>query len=477
MIKLKGLRFSYDSGLIKKEQLKDISLDIKQGEFILLIGKSGCGKTTLTRVLNGLCPQFYPGELSGDYLLDGRNIQQIPINEIGTIVGSVFQDPRSQFFTSNTTDEIVMGMENNATPREEMEVRFLQTVAQIGVEPLLYKSIFPLSSGEKQKVAIASVYTMLPKVLVLDEPSSNLDSDTIMHLKGLLKRLKDRGSTIILSEHRLHYVRDLFDRMLYMEDGTIKKEYSRQEALALTEDELHNMGLRLFVEPEIVPDKRVSCNKNDFFCVNELSIALGGQKVLDEISFSTDRGRIMAVLGGNGAGKTTLCRVLSGLHKQNIGQIFIDGKSTKSNARIWNTFLVGQDTDYQLYAATVEDEFFIGRGKKIVTKERASQFLKEVGLDGFEERHPLSLSGGEKQRLLLALSVAYEKDIIVLDEPTSGLDGANMRLTAHFIRQLAEQGKCIILITHDRELINLIADTLLYLDKGKVSYHRTLLKQ
>lgn len=475
MIKLKNLNFSYGSST-KTKQLKNISLNIRPGEFILLTGKSGCGKTTLTRVLNGLCPQFYPGELTGEYFLDGRSVKEIPINEIGTIVGSVFQDPRSQFFTSNTTDEIVMGMENNAFPREEMEDRFLQTISQIGVEPLLGKSIFPLSSGEKQKIAIASVYTMLPKVLVLDEPSANLDSDTITHLKALLTKLKKAGTTIILSEHRLHYAKDLFDKMVYMQKGEIIKEYPRDEAFALTDDELKDRGLRLFSEPEINVDKRILYNEEDFFCAKGLSIALSGQKVLDEVEFSTATGKIMAVLGGNGAGKTTLCRVLTGLHKQNVGQIFIDGRETKSNQRVWKTFFVQQDSDYQLYAPTVEDEFFIGNGKKKATKERIYEILAEVGLDGMEDRHPLSLSGGEKQRLLLALAVAYEKDILILDEPTSGLDGANMRLTAQFIKKLAEQGKCIILITHDRELINLVADSLLYLDKGRAVYHRSLLK-
>ncbi len=407
--------------------------------------------------------------------MDSRNVKGIPINEIGTIVGSVFQDPRSQFFTSNTTDEIVMGMENNALPREEMEERFLQTVSQIGVEPLLGKSIFPLSSGEKQKVAIASVYTMLPKVLVLDEPSANLDSDTITHLRGLLTKLKKAGTTIVLSEHRLHYAKGLFDKMMYMQKGEIIGEYARDEALALTNDELKNMGLRLFAEPEINVDKRMPYNEKDFFCAKGLSIALGGQKILDEVEFSTEQGKTMAVLGGNGAGKTTLCRVLTGLHKQNVGQIFIDGKETKSNQRVWKTFFVQQDSDYQLYAPTVEDEFLIGSTKKRVTKEKITKLLAEVGLEGMESRHPLSLSGGEKQRLLLALAVAYEKEVLVLDEPTSGLDGANMRLTAQFIKKLAKQGKCIILITHDRELISLVADSLLYIDKGKAAYHRSLL--
>jgi energy-coupling factor transport system ATP-binding protein len=474
MIVLDHLCFRYEASTEGADQIKDVSLHIRPGEFVLLTGKSGCGKTTLTRVLNGLCPQFYPGELTGTYLLDGRNTKDIPINEIGTIVGSVFQDPRSQFFTSNTTDEIVMGMENNALPRGEMEERFWETVSQIGVDPLLEKSLFPLSSGEKQRVAIASVCAMRPKVLVLDEPSANLDSDAIAHLGVLLARLKESGTTIILSEHRLHYVKGIFDRMILMEDGVIRKEYTAEQALALTDEQLHDAGLRLFEEPKINPGKRIPFNDRAFFQARQISLSFDGQRILDEVELCVEKGEILAITGSNGAGKSSLCRVLTGLYKQNVGQVFIGGSPAKSIRRTRSTFFVQQDSDYQLYAATTEDEFYVGSGSKGIAKDAAFAMLNEVGLSGLKDRHPLSLSGGQKQRLLLALAAASGKEIVVLDEPTSGLDGTNMRMTAELLVRLAAQGKCIILITHDLELISLTADSLLFLDKGKVSYHRTL---
>ena len=475
MIQLENVGFRYGASGEGAEQLKNISLHIRPGEFILLTGKSGCGKTTLTRILNGLCPQFFPGTMTGEYRLDGKDSKEIPINAIGILVGSVFQDPRSQFFTTNTLDEIVMGMENNALPRAEQEERLLQTVAQIGVEPLLGKSLFPLSSGEKQRVAIASVYTMQPKVLVLDEPSANLDGDTIAHLRVLLSRLKAAGTTIILSEHRLHYAGTLFDRMILMENGTIKRIFSAEEALDLREDQLTDRGLRLFTEPEIHPGKRVPYNEKAFFRATQISLSLNGEQILEEIGFSNEKGKILAITGANGAGKSTLCRVLTGLYQQNVGQIYIGGQPCKTNKRIQNTFFVQQDSDYQLYAATVEEEFFVGLGaRKTLTKEHVYKLLEEVGLRKYAGRHPLSLSGGQKQRLLLALAVASGKDILVLDEPTSGLDGENMRLTAELLKRLAKQGKCIILITHDKELIWRTADSLLFLSKGKVAYHRAL---
>ena len=475
MIRLENVSFQYGAEILREGQLKDISLHVKPGEFMLLTGKSGCGKTTLTRVINGLCPQFYPGVLTGSYFLDGRDATLIPISQLGSIIGSVFQDPRSQFFATNTTDEIVLGMENAGFSREQMISRLRKTVSQVGVENLLERPLFPLSSGEKQRVAIAASCAVQPKILVLDEPSANLDSDAIAKLSTLLFRLKEAGTTIILSEHRLHYVKDFFDRMVIMEKGRITAEYEREKALCLTEDKLKSMGLRLFREPTIVPGNRMAPVESASLSAKQISISFNGHKVLDEAGLCTRKGKILAIMGSNGAGKSSFCRVLTGLYKQQVGQVFIDGKAAKRKRRTLSTFFVQQDTDYQLYAATIEDEFRVGRRRKEITEAEIREYLRSVGLDGMFSRHPLSLSGGQKQRLLLALAAASGKSILVLDEPTSGLDGENMRITADLLRQIVLQGKSIILITHDLELVNSAADSILYMDKGKVIYHRTLL--
>ncbi len=476
MIRLNDLSFRYGAGSGGDGQLNSINLHVRPGEFIILTGSSGCGKTTLTRVLNGLCPQFYPGTLTGGYELYGRDAMKITISELGTMIGSVFQDPRSQFYATNTTDEIVLGMENNATPRKEMHERLDEVNALIGLETLLGKPIFPLSSGEKQRVAIASVCAMRPGVLVLDEPSANLDSAAIIRLGALLYRLKEAGTTIILSEHRLHYVKKIFDRMIRMEDGRIAQEYTRDEALALTERQMDGLGLRRFAEPRITPGRSMEYSKTAKLSAYDLSISFGGLKVLDEASFSLDSGHILAIVGGNGAGKSSLCRVLTGLYKQNIGQVLLSGQACKCKRRTRSMFFVQQDTDYQLYAATVEDEFYIGKHRGDISKSLIEDFLLDVGLQGVMERHPLSLSGGQKQRLLLALAVASGKELLLLDEPTSGLDGANMRMIADLLNRIAKQGKTIILITHDLELVNATADSILFMDKGKVVYHRALQK-
>ena len=235
MIELKNISFTYENSRDGESQLRHVDLQVAQGELVILAGRSGCGKTTLTRVLNGLCPQFYPGELTGSYLLDGQDALKMPVHQLGTMVGSVFQDPRSQFFTANTTDEIVLGMENIPLERPVMQQRVKAVCSQMNIERLLDRRIFPLSSGEKQLIAIASVCAMEPKVIVMDEPSANLDRDSMVRLGALLYRLKEAGHTILLSEHRFHYVRDSFDRLVFMENGEISAIYSRSEALNLTE--------------------------------------------------------------------------------------------------------------------------------------------------------------------------------------------------------------------------------------------------
>lgn len=475
MIELKNISFSYANNC-EDSQLRHIDLTVKKGELIILAGKSGCGKTTLTRVLNGLCPQFYPGNLTGSYSLDGQDALKIPIHQLGTMVGSVFQDPRSQFFTTNTTDEIALGMENIPLARTVMRERIETVCAQMNIDRLLDRRIFPLSSGEKQLIAIASICAMGSKVIVMDEPSANLDSDAMVRLGTLLYRLKAAGHTIILSEHRFHYVRDSFDRLIFMEDGAISAIYDHNEALRLKREQLRNMGLRPFQAPAFQVGGAFQSKPEDTLQVSEISCMLDGQQILEEVSFTARNGKILAIAGPNGAGKSTLCRTITGLYRT-MGTVQIDGEYLKRKQRTNHSFFVQQDSDYQLYAPTVLDEFWIGKKETPALKETALARLNEMGLDAFHNRHPASLSGGQKQRLLLAIAVASNRNLLVFDEPTSGLDGYNMRLTVQLFKQLAKEGKCVLLITHDMDLIAEAADCVLYLEQGKVRYHRNMLRK
>lgn len=475
MIALNDVSFAYENSRDGESQLRHVDLQVGKGELVILAGRSGCGKTTLTRVLNGLCPQFYPGELTGRYLLDGQDALKMPVHQLGTMVGSVFQDPRSQFFTTNTTDEIVLGMENIPMERPVMQKRVKAVCSQMNIQRLLDRQIFPLSSGEKQLIAIASVCAMEPKVIVMDEPSANLDSDAMVRLGSLLYRLKEAGHTIILSEHRFHYVRDSFDRLVFMENGEITSIYSRSEALSLTEAQLAVMGLRPFQPPAFQVGGVFLSKPEDTLQVSKISCMKDGRQILEDVTFSSQNGRILAIAGPNGAGKSTLCRIITGLYRS-MGTVQIDGEYLKRKRRTKKSFFVQQDADYQLYAPTVVDEFLIGKRASPELRQAILKRLYEMGLETFADRHPASLSGGQKQRLLLALAAESGRKLMVFDEPTSGLDGYNMRLTVKLFRQLSAEGKCLLLITHDMDLIAEAADCVLYIDQGKVRYHRNVLR-
>lgn len=475
MIDMKGITFRYTGAVDGNESLRGLDLKIERGECVLLTGKSGCGKTTLTRVLNGLCPQFYGGTLDGKYFIDGRNAKDLPLTEIGRYVGSVFQDPRSQFFCTNTTDEVVFSMESRAFPQPEMERRLEALWDILPIQDLMNRRIFNLSSGEKQKIAIASVCVSGPKVLVLDEPSANLDADATEQLATLLFRLKQQGHTIIISEHRIHYLTGVLDRMLVMDEGQIAREYSREAALSLTQRELKALGLRKLIQPILKTVKaQTHCGKAVAAAEN-LSLRKGNRQILQGLNMQAYPGEILAVTGSNGAGKTTLCKLLTGAEKEMGGTVCYGGKLLKSKERIRQSFLVQQDADYQLYSSSVSQELILGLKEDSTLRSRAEIYLEKLGLLPLLERHPASLSGGQKQRVLIAAAMLRESRLLALDEPTSGLDGLHMQETAKLFKSIAARGRTIILITHDMELIESCVTRVYHIQNGSVSASYNLL--
>ena len=243
VISFENVSFQYPGA--KGSSVKDINLDIKSGEFVVLTGGSGCGKTTITRIINGLAEKFYEGTMAGKVSLLGCPISDYPVYEIGKLVGSIFQDPRSQFFASITEDEVAFGCENYGVPFKELETRVAEAVRGINGEMLLGKEIYPMSCGEKQKIAVASVSAVNPKIYVFDEPSANLDMFSVEALKGLMGKLKEEGHTVLVAEHRLYYLTDLADRFLYMGNGRLEKEWSAEELLQLPERERKAIGIRI----------------------------------------------------------------------------------------------------------------------------------------------------------------------------------------------------------------------------------------
>ncbi|MDF2988540.1 MAG: transporter related [Eubacterium sp.] len=259
MIEFKQVSFSYGSEKTDNS-LYNINLTVKDGEFILLCGGSGCGKTTLTRLVNGLIPNYYEGKLEGKVLVDGVDVSRMPLYEMAGMVGSVFQNPRSQFFNVDTTGELAFGCENMGLPVKEIHARIKRTAKDLYLKHLLDRSIFALSGGEKQKIACGSVAALEPRIYVLDEPSSNLDVCAVEELRNLLAHWKSQGKTVVIAEHRLYYLHELADRVIYMKDGQIEREYSGKEFSAMGRMELESLGLRILsmehLKDSFVPEKK-----------------------------------------------------------------------------------------------------------------------------------------------------------------------------------------------------------------------------
>ena len=333
------------------------------------------------------------------------------------------------------------------------------------------RDIFSLSGGEKQLVAIASVYAMNPDIYVMDEPSANLDMEVTERLKKIITLLKRQGKTIIIAEHRIAYLRDLVDRVVYMKNGSIIREYSRKAFLALSDSERKKMGLRA-VFPE-----RLSIKSPDRICPTEvlltenLAVSYSKQEpLIASISTTAHAGEVIGIIGRNGQGKSTFAKCVCGLLKEAAGKIIVNGSPLSSKQRAGKIYLVMQEPGYQLFADSVEKELRVSfeHKKSEADKERAEQLLEQLGLSEKKDRHPLSLSGGEKQRLSVAAALMQAAHIFFLDEPTSGLDLENMNRVSALLSDLRSEGKTVFVITHDYEFLLNTCDRVLWLDHGTI---------
>ncbi len=449
MIELTHASFQYENS---DRGVQDISLSVKSGECVVLTGLSGCGKTTVTRLVNGLAPSYYPGVFSGSVRIDGKDISRLSTWEIGRLVGSVFQDPKSQFFSSELAGEVAFPCENYGLPAREIRERTDAAIEALQLSHLKDRAVDILSSGEKQRAAIASVYAMKPKVFVCDEPTANLDAAGTKQLAQTLRQLKEQGFTLLLAEHRIDWLMGIADRFLYLRDGRIAAEYTPQDLLLLPEADILGMGLRSPHEGKSLPAPSVLDESPAVLRTAGLSKRIRKEVIFEDISLSVPEGGVTAITGQNGAGKTTLAQILCGLTRQTRGHILIDGKKARAAIRRREIYYCGNDTSTQFFygecGGGAAAEYQIDRRKQ----SHARNLLKELGLYEYRDAHPSALSGGQKQRLAIACAVFSGRRILILDEPTSGLDGRNMRLIAERLKSEARRGRTILVITHDREL-------------------------
>ena len=465
MISFQNVTYSYqESG--EPKNLDSINLEVKDGECILLCGKSGCGKTTITRLLNGMIPNFYEGKLQGTVMVDGKNLFDLPMYEISKRVGSVFQNPRTQFYTVNTTSEIAFGCENLGMEPQEIAERVKQTAKDLQIEYLLNRNIFNLSGGEKQIIAFASIYAMSPQIYVLDEPSSNLDIQAIEKVRKILSLLKQQGKTVIIAEHRTYYLKDLIDRAIYMEDDKVVGEYTMAELARLTYEERVNSGIRtvdLLSYPITAHHARSSSHTIE---LKDIHCFYGQTEALSIPKLSIPSGRITAIIGTNGAGKSTFVSCMCGLMKKTKGTFLLDGKKQSAKKQVRDSYLVMQEVNHQLFSDSVREEIVLGSGES--SENSLQEIMTALDISALSERHPMTLSGGQKQRVIIASAMFCGKKILYFDEPTSGLDFSHMIQTCQLLKQLQKEDVFLFIITHDYELIASVCDSVIHVENGQV---------
>lgn len=454
-----------------KKILNNINLTVNDGEFVLLCGESGCGKTTLTRLVNGMIPHFVKDvKVDGTVTVNDLDIAESPMYKIAESVGSVFQNPKTQFFNTDSSAEIAFGLENIGADRDYMRKRVAQTISDLEIENLADRNVFSMSGGEKQLLAFASVYAMNPQIYVLDEPSANLDYEAIEKLRKILETVKNGGHTVLIAEHRLSYLYGLADRIVYLKDGCIEKDFTATEFVGITESERIAMGLRSICSEEIDIPERVIMQPDSSLAVHHLSVKRKKQAVIHDFSLSANIGDIIGIAGKNGSGKSTLCSSLCGLLPTVNGEVIFRGRKLSRRARNRHFGVVMQDVNHQLFSDSVKNECLSANPD--ATDQEIEDLLNSFDLLDCIDRHPLTLSGGQRQRLAICQAIMGKKKFLIFDEPTSGLDFRHMCRVTEWLKQLAQRGYILFVVTHDYEFLNRACNCYIQIERVSESAER-----
>lgn len=454
-----------------KKILNNINLTVNDGEFVLLCGESGCGKTTLTHLVNGMIPHFVKDvKADGTVTVNDLDIAESPMYKIAESVGSVFQNPKTQFFNTDSSAEIAFGLENIGADRDYMHKRVAQTISDLKIENLADRNVFSMSGGEKQLLAFASVYAMNPQIYVLDEPSANLDYEAIEKLRKILETVKNGGHTVLIAEHRISYLYGLADRIVYLKDGCIEKDFTAAEFAGITESERIAMGLRSICSEEIDIPERVIMQPDSSLAVQHLSVKRKKQAVIHDFSLSANVGDIIGIVGKNGSGKSTLCSSLCGLLPTVNGEVIYRGRKLSRRARNRQFGVVMQDVNHQLFSDSVKNECLSANPD--ATNQEIEELLNSFDLLDCIDRHPLTLSGGQRQRLAICQAIMGKKKFLIFDEPTSGLDFRHMCRVTEWLKQLAQKGYILFVVTHDYEFLNRACNCYIQIERVSESAER-----
>ena len=508
MINIENFTFYY--GDSEKPALKNINLQIKDGEFILITGPSGGGKSSLCRCFNGLIPHFYGGRVTGNVAVQGTDVISHSTKELATKVGMIFQDPENQLVAMDVEREIAFGLENLAFPKMLIAKRLEESLDTLGISALRHRQVHELSGGEKQKVAIASVLALHPSILVLDEPTSELDPKSAEEVLSVVERLNDElGLTVILIEHRLDRVAQHVDRLIMMSHGEVVADGDPRQVLSSKKpveigvgvppitklvQGMRERGINIDKTPLTVKEGRTMLegvfqkasgqiprrNKNDdgepIIEIRKLwHVYPTGVTALKDISIKVCEGEFVAIMGRNASGKTTLVKHISGLLRPTKGMVLVDGIDTRRATIAELAKKVGfvfQNPNDHLFADTVEEEIAFtlknlgGNGGEV--KSRVDEILERFNIKEYRKQYPRYLSGGEKQRIALASVIIAQPRVLILDEPTRGMDyGLKSQLMA-FLNEYRSQGNTVILVTHDVEMVAEHADRVILMSEGKV---------
>ncbi|MBK5239889.1 ABC transporter ATP-binding protein [Clostridium sp.] len=518
VLDIKNLSFTYP--LAKKKAINNLNFEINKGEFVLMCGSSGSGKTTLAKCLNGIIPHLANGNIEGDVIVNGKNTQDVKMHEISSEIGMVFQNPEDQIFSIRVDDEVAFGVECQGYKRDEIVKRVKYALKKLRIEDISRHLTFSLSGGQKQKVSIASNLAMLPSIIILDDPTTDLDPISKQEVMDILQELKNEVDvTFIVIEHDLTDLLEFADRVIVMHDGEIilngKPDQIFYEQFLL----LDKIGVRIpdhirlgkyLIEQGIIsakdgyPIKKETLKKLTRKAILNRSLIIPDIKYKDytikstekvaeikhvnftypeakkqtlfDVNFDIYKGEFFGIVGHNGSGKSTIMKNILGLLKPTSGDVFINGKNTKDidiSKLILDIGYVFQNPDNQLFCNTVREEIEFGlRDKNLpedVIRKEADKALDIVELKAKENDHPFSLSRGQRQRLAVATMLVANPKIIMLDEPTTGLDEKNLASLLKLMQEIIYNfGGTLIMVTHDMEVVAKYATRVIVVNHGNV---------